>query len=161
MDLALFFVATLLGAIVAGVAGFAFGLIASAIWLHVIPPAQSAPLIAAFAILIQGATLWKLRHTVQISRLVPFIAGGAIGIIALCIGSTDKVIILSALGAVVMYIISMISLLVLRKKEPAMHRPFKVPLYPWFPIIALILSAICMFAIIWYKIGRASCRERV
>ena len=69
MDLALFFVATLLGAVVAGVAGFAFGLIASAIWLHIIPPAQSAPLIAAFAILIQGATLWKLRHAVQISRL--------------------------------------------------------------------------------------------
>ena len=80
MDLALFFAATLLGAVVAGVAGFAFGLIASAIWLHIIPPAQSASLIAAFAILIQGATLWKLRHAVQISRLLPFIAGGAIGI---------------------------------------------------------------------------------
>jgi uncharacterized protein len=80
MDLALFFVATLLGAIVAGVAGFAFGLIASAIWLHIIPPTQSAPLIAAFAILIQGATLWKLRHAVEISRLVPFVVGGAIGV---------------------------------------------------------------------------------
>src|SRR6185312_6301413 len=80
MDLALFFVATLLGAVVAGVAGFAFGLIASAVWLHIIPPTQSAPLIAAFAILIQGATLWKLRHALQISRLLPFIAGGAIGI---------------------------------------------------------------------------------
>jgi uncharacterized membrane protein YfcA len=80
MELALFFVATLLGAVVAGVAGFAFGLIASAIWLHIIPPAQSASLIAAFAILIQGATLWKLRHALQISRLLPFIAGGAVGI---------------------------------------------------------------------------------
>ena len=80
MDLALFFVTTLLGAVIAGVAGFAFGLIASAIWLHIIPPTQSAPLIAAFAILIQGATLWKLRHAVQIARLLPFIAGGAVGI---------------------------------------------------------------------------------
>jgi len=80
MDLALFFIATLLGAVVAGVAGFAFGLIASAIWLHIISPAQSAPLIAAFAILIQGATLWKLRHALQVSRLVPFIVGGAVGI---------------------------------------------------------------------------------
>jgi uncharacterized membrane protein YfcA len=60
--------------------GFAFGLIASAIWLHIIPPAQSAPLIAAFAVIIQGATLWRLRHAVQISRLLPFIAGGAVGI---------------------------------------------------------------------------------
>jgi uncharacterized protein len=80
MDLALFFVATLLGATVAGVAGFAFGLVASAIWLHIIPPAQSAPLIAAFAILIQGATLWKVRHALKTSRLIPFIVGGAIGI---------------------------------------------------------------------------------
>src|SRR5262245_40137297 len=80
LDLVLFFFATLLGAVVAGVAGFAFGLIASAVWLHIIPPAQSAPLIAAFAILIQGATLWRLRHALQISRLVPFIAGGAAGI---------------------------------------------------------------------------------
>jgi uncharacterized membrane protein YfcA len=80
MDLIAFLVATFLGAVVAGVAGFAFGLIASAIWLHVITPAQSAVLIAAFAIPIQGATLWNLRHALQISRLIPFIIGGAIGI---------------------------------------------------------------------------------
>jgi uncharacterized membrane protein YfcA len=80
LDLALFFLATLLGAVVASVAGFAFGLIASAIWLHIIPPAQSAPLIAAFAILIQGATLWKFRYAMRLSRLLPFILGGAVGI---------------------------------------------------------------------------------
>jgi uncharacterized protein len=80
LDLIAFFVATFLGALVAGVAGFAFGLIASAVWLHVIAPAQSAALIAAFAILIQGATLWNLRHALQVARLVPFIVGGAIGI---------------------------------------------------------------------------------
>jgi uncharacterized protein len=80
LDLVLFFLATLIGAVVAGVAGFAFGLIASAIWLHIISPAQSAPLIAAFAILIQGATLWKLRHAIQWSRLVPFVVAGALGI---------------------------------------------------------------------------------
>jgi ethanolamine permease len=80
------------------------------------------------------------------------IAGGMVGIIALCTGTTDKVIIISALGAVVMYIISMISLLVLRRKEPALERPFKVPLYPWFPVIALLLSVVCMLAIIWYNL---------
>jgi uncharacterized membrane protein YfcA len=79
-DHVVFVFATFLGALVAGVAGFAFGLIASALWLHVITPAQSAALIAAYAILIQGATLWKLRHAVQMSRLVPFVAGAVIGI---------------------------------------------------------------------------------
>jgi ethanolamine permease len=80
------------------------------------------------------------------------IAGGIVGIIALCTGTTDKVIIISALGAVVMYMVSMISLLVLRKKEPGLERPFKVPLYPWFPLMALVLSAVCMLAIIWYNV---------
>jgi uncharacterized membrane protein YfcA len=95
MDLVLFFVATLLGATVAGVAGFAFGLIASAIWLHIIPPAQSAPLIAAFAILIQGATLWQFRNAVRISRLLPFLIGGAVeiplGAAVLTLASQDQV----------------------------------------------------------------------
>jgi uncharacterized protein len=80
MDLALFFVATFLGALVNGIAGFAFGLIASAIWLHAITPAQSAALIAAFAIVIQGTALWKFRHAVKFSRLVPFLIGGALGV---------------------------------------------------------------------------------
>jgi ethanolamine permease len=80
------------------------------------------------------------------------ITGGAIGIIALCIGNTNEVIILSALGAVVMYITSMISLLVLRRKQPELERPFKVPLYPWFPWTALILAVVCLVAIIWYNL---------
>jgi ethanolamine permease len=77
------------------------------------------------------------------------IAGGVVGIIAVCSGTTDKLIILSVLGAVVMYIISMISLFVLRIKEPLMDRPFMSPFYPWFPAIALVLSTICLVAIIW------------
>jgi uncharacterized membrane protein YfcA len=80
LQLAVFLFAGFLGALVAGVAGFAFGLIASAIWLHVITPAQGAALVAAYAILIQGATLWKLRHAVRVSRIVPFVVGAAIGI---------------------------------------------------------------------------------
>ena len=83
---------------------------------------------------------------------VALLAGGGIGVIALCIGNTGEVITLSALGAVVMYIISMISLLVLRRKQPAMERPFKVPLYPWFPWTALILAVVCLVAIVWYNL---------
>jgi ethanolamine permease len=83
---------------------------------------------------------------------VALLAGGGIGIIALCIGNTGEVITISALGAVVMYIISMISLLVLRHKQPDMERPFKVPLYPWFPWTALILAVVCLIAIVWYNL---------
>ena len=74
-----YLIAAFIGALVAGLAGFAFGLIESAIWLHVITPAQSAPLIAAFAIVIQGGTLWKLRHAIDIQRLMPFLVGAVFG----------------------------------------------------------------------------------
>ncbi|MEI9944691.1 MAG: ethanolamine permease [Chitinophagaceae bacterium] len=77
--------------------------------------------------------------------------GGLAGIIAILSGKTDKLIIISVLGAVVMYITSMISLFILRKKEPLMERPFKAPLYPWFPAIALILSVVCLIAIVYYN----------
>jgi ethanolamine permease len=79
-------------------------------------------------------------------------AGGLVGIIAIVSGSTDKLIILSVLGAVVMYIVSMISLFVLRKNQPDMERPFKVPFYPLFPFVALLLSIICLLAIVYYNL---------
>ena len=80
------------------------------------------------------------------------LVGGIIGIIAVISGTTNELIILSALGAVVMYIISMICLFILRKKEPDMERPFKAPFYPVFPFIALLLSVICLIAIVYYNL---------
>lgn len=79
-------------------------------------------------------------------------AGGIIGCVALSLGTTDQVIILAALGAVVMYIISMAALFALRKKEPLLERPFSVPFYPYFPVIALVLSVICLVAIVYYNV---------
>lgn len=78
--------------------------------------------------------------------------GGAIGILAILSGKTAELIIFSALGAVVMYIVSMVSLFVLRRKEPLMERPFKAPFYPYFPALALVLSVICLLSIVWYNV---------
>ncbi len=79
------------------------------------------------------------------------IVGGIVGIIAILSGKTDKLIILSVLGAVVMYIVSMVSLFVLRKKEPLLERPFVAPFYPYFPMAALILSVVCLVSIVYYN----------
>jgi uncharacterized membrane protein YfcA len=79
-DIVLFVLAAFVGATVTGAAGFAFGLVASAIWLHAITPAQSAGLIAAFAIVIQSVSLWKIRHAIKLRPLVPFVIGGALGV---------------------------------------------------------------------------------
>lgn len=80
LDLAIFLLACFLGAIVTGLAGFAFGLVASGIWLHVITPIQSAVLIAGFACVIQSYATWRMRHLVKWRAIAPFVIGGAIGI---------------------------------------------------------------------------------
>ncbi|MBO9674487.1 MAG: ethanolamine permease [Sphingobacteriaceae bacterium] len=75
-----------------------------------------------------------------------------IGIIALLSGKTAEIIIISVFGALTLYIISMISLMVLRITSPEMVRPFKTPLYPLFPIIALIISCVSFIAMLIYNL---------
>ncbi len=79
------------------------------------------------------------------------LAGGVVSFIALYTGTTAEIILISVMGAVLMYMMSMISLFVLRKREPGLERPFVSPFYPYFPAIALLLSAVCLFAIIYYN----------
>lgn len=79
------------------------------------------------------------------------LAGGAVGCVALLAGRTDQVIILSVLGAVVMYIMSLLSLFALRCREPALLRPFAVPGYPFVPLVALALSLLCLGALVYYN----------
>jgi len=78
------------------------------------------------------------------------ITGGIVGVIAIFSGTADQIIVMSGLGAVVMYAISMVSLLVLRRKEPNLDRPYKTPFYPVFPYIALVLTVFCTAAIVWF-----------
>jgi uncharacterized membrane protein YfcA len=80
LNLAVFVTATFLAAFVTGLSGFAFGLVAAGIWLHVITPVQTATLIIAFGLLAQGSSVWKLRHALNWSLLWPFLAGGALGV---------------------------------------------------------------------------------
>ncbi|HEY0273815.1 MAG TPA: ethanolamine permease [Chitinophaga sp.] len=79
------------------------------------------------------------------------LCGAGIGIMALCLGKTDQLVILSVLGAVVMYVISMISLFVLRHTAPGLHRPYRAPGYPWVPALALLLSLLALVSIVYYN----------
>jgi uncharacterized protein len=80
LDLVLFVVATFAAALVTGVAGFAFGLVAAAVWLHVLTPLQTTTLIVAFGLIVQGYSVWKLRRALKLERLLPFLLGGLIGL---------------------------------------------------------------------------------
>ena len=53
-ELPLFLLATFVGAVVAGLSGFAFGLVAASLWLYILTPLQSTTLIVAFGLIVQG-----------------------------------------------------------------------------------------------------------
>jgi len=89
------------------------------------------------------------------------LVGGVIGILAIFSDSaiqfagqtlTANIVTLSVFGAIVMYMISMASLLKLRRSEPALIRPYRAPFYPAFPIIALVLGGVCLAAMIYFNL---------
>jgi uncharacterized membrane protein YfcA len=79
-ELALFLTATFISALVAGLSGFAFGLVAASIWLYVLTPLQTTTLIVAFGLIVQGYSVWKLRHALDWRNLWPFLLGAVFGV---------------------------------------------------------------------------------
>lgn len=75
-----------------------------------------------------------------------------IGVIALFTGKTDEIITLAVFGAICLYIFSCLAIFRLRKTEPALERPFRVPLYPVFPIVALLIAAVALVAMSYYNL---------
>jgi ethanolamine permease len=75
----------------------------------------------------------------------------AIGIVALLTGRTAEIITLAVFGALTLYIIAIVSLFKLRTKEPALERPYKVPLFPYFPVAALAIAVVSFLALMVYN----------
>jgi len=124
-----------------------FGLIAS---FHAIILASSRQVFA----LARSGYLPRFLSTINHKFKTPhwsMIAGGVVSFIALYSGTTGQVVILSVMGAIVMYIMSMASLFILRVNEPNLERPFASPFYPLFPVIACIILVVTMVAIIYYQ----------
>jgi uncharacterized membrane protein YfcA len=80
LELTIFLIATFVGGLVAGLSGFAFGLVAASIWLYILTPLQTATLIVAFGLIVQGYAVWKLKHALDWSKLWPFLAGAGAGV---------------------------------------------------------------------------------
>lgn len=124
-----------------------FGLIAS---LHGIILASSRQIFAMARSGYLPGHLAQINHRFKTPHWA-IIASGAVSFIAIINGTTSQIIVLSVLGAVIMYMMSMLSLFILRKKESGLERPFVSPFYPVFPGIALVLSAVCLFSIIYFN----------
>ncbi len=74
-----------------------------------------------------------------------------VGIVALFTGKTNEIITIACFGALSLYIISMLSLIKLRRTQPNLDRPFSVPFYPFTPMIALVIATIAFIAITFYN----------
>ncbi|MGD9947155.1 MAG: ethanolamine permease [Desulfobulbus sp.] len=74
-----------------------------------------------------------------------------IGIVALMTGKTGEIITIAVFGALVLYVISLITIFALRKNYPDMERPFKVPFYPVAPAIGLVISVVALIAVTYYN----------
>jgi hypothetical protein len=72
--------ATFVAALASGLAGFAFALIASGIYLHLLQPAPAVALVLSGSLAAQAVTILRLRGAVVWPRLWPFLLGGVIGI---------------------------------------------------------------------------------
>jgi len=88
------------------------------------------------------------------------LAGGVVGIAAIysdeliTIGGqtlTANIVTMSVFGAILMYILSMLSLFRLRRIEADLVRPFRAPWYPFFPAFALFGALVCMVTMIYYN----------
>ena len=88
------------------------------------------------------------------------LAGGAIGIAAIYSDElvqfagqtlTANIVTMSVFGAIVMYIVSMLALFKLRRSEPGLERPFRAPVFPYFPAFALGAALVSLGAMVYYN----------
>jgi ethanolamine permease len=143
-------------------------------WLHLLVAIGLLGLIASFHGIIMGYSrqIFALARAGLLPRILAavhpklrtphlaILAGGAVGIAAIYSDSlvsiagqplTASIVTMSALGAIVMYIMSLLSVMRLRRIEPKLERPFRAPLYPIFPIIALGIAVVSLLAIVYYN----------
>ena len=132
------------------------GLIAS---LHGIILGYSRQIFALSRAALLPAWLSRVHPQLQ-TPWTAILAGGAVGIAAILSDNwitlggqslTANLVILSALGALSMYAISMAAVFRLRRSEPSLARPFRTPFYPMLPVWTLLCTAVCLVSIAWYN----------
>ena len=148
-------------------------------WLHLLVWIGLLGLIASFHGIIMGYSrqIFALARAGLLPRRLAAIhrrfrtphlailAGGVVGIGAIYSDQlvtiagqplTASLVTMSALGAIVMYIMSIAALFRLRRSEPTLIRPFRTPAYPVFPLVALALALVCLGAIVYNNLAIAA-----
>jgi ethanolamine permease len=87
--------------------------------------------------------------------VLALVVNAIVGVLAILSGRTGDIITLACFGAVSLYVVAMLSLFALRRREPELPRPFRALLYPLAPALALVLSAGALVALVAYNLAIA------
>jgi uncharacterized protein len=68
------------GGFVQGLSGFAFGLVAMAVWAWWLDPALAGPLVVFGSLVGQALTIRTVRRGLDARRVLPLVAGGVLGV---------------------------------------------------------------------------------
>lgn len=79
-EIAILVAGAFLGAVVSGSSGFAFGVVASAVWLHVLPPLRAVPLIVASSMMLNIAFTLHMRRDISLRQILPMLLGSLVGV---------------------------------------------------------------------------------
>lgn len=142
-------------------------------WLHMLVWIGLFGLVASFHGIILGYSrqFFALARAgylpVGLAKLSRFqtphraiIAGGVVGVAAIYsdglinlqgMSLTAAMITMSVFGAIVMYIMCMLSLFRLRRTEPNLPRSYRAPGYPFVPALALAIALVCLVAMAWFN----------
>ena len=141
-------------------------------WLHMLVWLGLFGLIASFHGIIMGYSrqIYALAragflppvlgrlHATRHTPWVAVLAGGVVGVAAIFsdevikLGGqtlTANIITMSVLGALTMYILSMMSLFKLRQTEPNLTRTYRAPGFPWVPRFALLSAIVCLVTMLY------------
>ncbi len=83
-------------------------------------------------------------HPTRKTPILATVAAASVGAIVIQWGKTEQAITLSVIGALLMYALALVSLVVLRKRKPEMTRPFRAPFHPWSTWLSIALVVVML-----------------
>src|SRR5829696_8081131 len=111
-----------------------------------------------FYSMARDGLLPKVFSSVHAKYRTPWLATIITGTVAMCIAGLFPIGLLGelvAIGTLLAFVIVSAGILVLRYRSPDLHRPFRTPLVPIVPILAILICGYMMYGLptdTWYRL---------